>query len=97
MITVNLRPLTDDGIRPGTRIQYRNGRWGTVITTRDTHPLHDEVFVWDDSWGGETGTLCHAVWTSRAYLRRVAVIGDVEHDPNPRIHASWVYDTEETK
>lgn len=96
-MTMNLRLLTLETMRPGTRIQYRSERWATITEVRASASGAYEVAVWDDGWGGEDGTCNLSSWTSRRYVARVAVIGDPVEDPNPTIHARWVVHAEEAQ
>lgn len=92
-----MQPLFHEAIKPGVRIQYRSGRWATIIEVRESASQMYEVAVWDDSWGGENGSRRMDSWASRRYMSRVAVIGDPAEDPNPTIHERWVVRTKEDK
>lgn len=89
------RLITTDDLRPGTRIRYGNGVWGTITRVRKTRTRGWRIKVWDDAWGGEDGTYDCGVWVDSAYLRHVTV--DNAGDPNPNIHERWLGTTHRRK
>lgn len=86
------RLLTEADLKPGTRIRYRSGRWGTVIRVKKPRSSRDwQVKVWDDSWTGLAAENDHGVWADRSYMLMIGAVVGADDDPNPTIHERWLH------